>query len=571
MKKGKYEDIFFGSKNYEEIDMQLKKILAIIVLFLLVGIQLNAQKKGGPECIIVDIAKGSIAEKIGLKSGDIILSINGKEIFDKRALGEQIKSSKGSEIEIEILRKGKKMTFKSPFNADRLGIYSYFYERDRLLSPKEMKEDLNTLFSAIPEIHPNPYFNITKEEFNKLKAKAYDKIKKPMTISDFWKLASPIVASLGDGHTNLGRPVGEYLYQIYSLDKHIVFPLKLRIIKDRALVQKNFSDAPIREGDYILSINGIPTKKIINDLIPYISGDLLQFKTSIIARDFPEMLFLVYGFKGPFNVKIKDAKGKIKEYKLEGGDKNIYEKMRAYNYGDNNFHFEEMPELKAGIIRFNNFEMRDKFDKFLKNTFTKIKTKKYRYLIIDLRNNGGGDSKIAEYLLNYITDKPYRYFGELQSKVSKYTLKYVKEDSPNEEFKIDSIYTYKDTAKSPPKNPLRFKGKVFVLISNFTFSEASNFAEVVKYFKIGTLVGEESGDPPAHYGGVCPVNLPNSHLNLDVSWQYVVDANGDTTYVHHGVMPDIYIKTDAKDIRKGNDPVIEKVKEIIRKNLRRNK
>jgi len=501
---------------------------------------------------------------MGLKPGDIILSINGKEIINEMTLSEQLKSSRGSEIEVEILRKGKKMTLKSPFNTDKIGIV-HVYIRFSPLSPKEMKEDLDTLFSAISEIHPNPYFNITKEEFNKLKAKAYDKIKKPMSVCDFWKLISPIVASLGDGHTSLKMPYGDYIYQIYS-GKNIVFPIKLHIIKDSALVLKNFSNAPIKEGDYILSINGIPTKKIINDFIPYISGELRHFKTVIIEREFSKMLFLVYGFKGPFNVKIKDSKGKIKEYKLEGGDKNTYEKFGIYFFGDKNFYFNEIPELKTGIIKFDAFVMRDKFNKFLKNTFTKIKEKKYRNLIIDLRNNPGGDSSIAEDLLEYITNRPYRFYSEVQTKVSKYTIKFLQEDSPTEEHKIDSIYTSKFTAKSPPENPLRFEGNIFVLISNYTFSTASDFAAVIKDFKIGTLVGEETGGIPTSYGDIYYVNLPNSHLNLGVSWQYFIRPNGDTTDVHHGVMPDISVKTNAEDIREGIDPVMEKVKEIISEN-----
>ena len=523
----------------------------------------------GPRLLITDVMKGSIADKMGLKPGDVILSINGKEIFNEKTLNEQIKSSKGSEIKIEILRKGKKILLKSPFNADKFSINFVLIERNRLLSPKEMKEDLDTLFYAISEIHPNPYFNITKEAFNKLKEKAYKDIKKPMTINDFWKVSSRVVASIGDGHTSLWPPEGEWTYQIYSQDKHIVFPLKLHIIKDKALVQKNFSDAPIKQGDYVLSINGIPIKKIINDLIPYISGDLRHLRISRIENDFPKLLFIVYGFCGPFDVKIKDAKGKIKAYRLKGEDRNVYERISA-NLWDHNFYFEEMPELKAGIIRFNNFKMKDEFDKFLKNTFTEIKAKKYRYLIIDLRNNHGGDLDIAEDLMNYITDKPYRFFSEVQAKVSRYTLKYVKEDNPNKKLKIDSIYSYKFTTKSSPENPLRFHGKVFVLISNYSFSLAPDFAAAVRYFNIGTVIGQETGSSSSTFGEPYRIYLPNSHLDLYVSWRYFIGPNSDTTYVHHGVMPDIYVKIGAEDIRKGKDPVMEKVKEIIRKDLQKN-
>ena len=543
----------------------MKRISAVTLLFLLISIQLNAYKQGDSMCIVVYVVKGSTAENIGLKSGDVILSINGKRIFNTISLEEQIRSAKNKGIEIKVLRMGREIIFKSPFNTDKLGIATSFYERDRLFSPEEIKEDLDTIFSAISEIHPNPYVNISKQEFNVLKTEIYNKIKDSLCIKDFWKLASPIVAEIGDGHTHLDMPDGEWIYKAYSKGK-IIFPISLHIIQDSALVQKNFSRVPIKTGSYILSINGVPIKKIINDFIPYISGELRHFKTAIIERDFSQMLFVIYGWEGPFKVKIKDLQGKIKKYTLKDVDKNIYDKMTSLLL-DNNFHFEEMPALKTGIIRFNSFVRREEFDRFLKKSFMEIKEKKYKYLIIDLRKNGGGDSRIAEDLLNYLIDKPYRYFGGEQVKVSKHTIKYAKQELSNEKLVVDSIYSFEDPAKAPPKNLLRFKGKIFVLISNYTFSTASDFAAVIKDFEIGTLVGEETGGLPTSYGDSWLVVLPNSHLTLNVSWKYFVRPNGDTTYVRKGLIPDISVKTTEEDIRRGIDPVMQKVKDIINKDL----
>ena len=557
-------------KKYKNDIIGRKRICVAIALFLLISIQLNAQKQMGPRHVICYVAKESTAEKMGLKSGDIILSINGQEIISNTSIGKQIKFSKGSEIEIKVLRKGKMMTFKVPFNEDKLGIFTVFYEKDKLLSPKEMKEDLDTLFSAICEIHPNPYFNISKQKFDILKIKAYNKINSSMSVKDFWKLTAPIVANIGDGHTNLQTPSREWLYQICS-NRNIVFPLELHIIKDSTFVRKNFSDSPIKNGNYIVSINGIHTKKIINDFIPYISGGLKHFKIAIIEKYFPKMLYVIYGFKSPFKVEIKDSKGKIKKYTLEGVDKNTYDKM-IFNLLDHNLHFEEIPKLKASIIRFNSFLNRKEFDKFLENSFTKIKEKKYRYLIIDLRNNGGGNSDVAIDLLDYLINKPYQYFGGVREKISKYTLKNVQKDFQNKEFTIDSIYTFERIfIVKLSKNPLRFKGKIFVIISNYTFSEATCFSAVIKDYGVGMLIGEETGGIPTNYGYSWPVNLFNSHLTLNVSWWYLIRPNGDTTYTHKGIMPDIPVKTTAEDLYKDIDPVMEKVKEIIYKDLNKNR
>jgi hypothetical protein len=80
-------------------------------------------------------------------------------------------------------------------------------------------------------------------------------------------------------------------------------------------------------------------------------------------------------------------------------------------------------------------------------------------------------------------------------------------------------------------------------------------------------MGEETGGLPTCYGDACRVTLANSELTTGISWKYFIRPNGDTTYVHHGVMPDVYVKTTIEDLHRDIDPVMENVKEIIRKDL----
>ncbi|MBI5076088.1 MAG: DegQ family serine endoprotease [Nitrospirae bacterium] len=63
--------------------------------------------------LVGDIAKGSPAEKSGMKRGDIILEYNGKKISDVGNLRNMVAQSKvGSEIPITILRGGKEYAVK---------------------------------------------------------------------------------------------------------------------------------------------------------------------------------------------------------------------------------------------------------------------------------------------------------------------------------------------------------------------------------------------------------------------------------------------------------------------------
>lgn len=100
-----------------------------------------------------------------------------------------------------------------------------------------------------------------------------------------------------------------------------------------------------------------------------------------------------------------------------------------------------------------------------------------------------------------------------------------------------------------------YNGKIYVLTSNTTMSSANWFAVTFKYNKIGTIVGEPTGNAPNCYGNINNLKLPNSKLYVSISknnWisPYMDDAKNT-------LEPDVYIPLMRQDVVSGNDPCVD--------------
>jgi len=200
----------------------------------------------------------------------------------------------------------------------------------------------------------------------------------------------------------------------------------------------------------------------------------------------------------------------------------------------------------------------------MKKAFKQMQNQHVRNLIIDLRRNGGGTDSLSGALLAYLTDKPVQQFGEMWVKISPQ----LRQQQPGlmvglllmaHKELIDGTVKVKgsDLPQSPPEpNALRYSGRTFVLIGPMTASTAVSFANAVRAYGIGTLIGEEAGDPTACYGDCLRFKLPNSKLDLEVACKYFL-LPGAFPDDRHNLLPDREVKRRPEDIARGVDTVLE--------------
>lgn len=416
-------------------------------------------------------------------------------------------------------------------------------------------EDLGAFVSAMQEIHPDLFFKCDEASFHR----AYDSIRNTISATDLspidlYRKAQPLTTMLGDGHTQLYFPTEEL-----KAKNALVFPILVEVnTNDSTLyVAREFreGDTVLEKGTQISSINGKDYKQLIAEMLTYCSGERIFFRLSKVNRDFTHFLYMLHPDR-QFTVKYL-VNNLPDEMVADALPYNRYETLVTSNTPQKEPYQYEVLDNEIALMTFNAFSDLNRFKTFAKSMFTELKEKEIRNLIIDMRMNGGGDSNIGDELFQYISPVPFQQFGRYITRYSDLQKRLAKENFGNDYYShpngIDSIKT--DTCMSLRDNPLRFQGKVYVLISHTTFSSAGAFSWGVKKFNIGTLVGEESGGMNVCFGDIVIYRLPHSHIASTISFARVYEYGADDKNIH-GTMPDVIIPQEK---------ALEQVLQMIKK------
>jgi len=147
------------------------------------------------------------------------------------------------------------------------------------------------------------------------------------------------------------------------------------------------------------------------------------------------------------------------------------------------------------------------FSKFTSEVLSKIEQRKLQKIIIDLRQNGGGNSMIFRPMLKALKNHP----------------------------------------------DLNRPEKLIVLTGRRTFSSAVLNSIELRQETNATFVGEPTGGKPNHFGEVKQAKLENSGLTLSYSTKYFSHSEVDSD----SFMPDYDKRTSFKDFINGVDPAFE--------------
>ena len=375
------------------------------------------------------------------------------------------------------------------------------------LTAAQWRADLRFLATELPKRHANAFFLISRATFDSEVAALNKRIETANSDEIFVGLQQ-IVRSIGDGHTGISTPPPDRRAMPIAFAK---FGADYRVSSagqgiDQAL------------GARLLKIGGMPIAEVwqrVLTLTP--QGELMELRREnalvYLSRGYalhgleviPDRNHALYALEDDagreFSVDVQGlAPGQSAPMKSGYSDAAL-----RFQKPDQPFWCKAIDEKRAVYCAWHSYQ---KLDENAKAMFALIDQTHPRKLIIDMRDNGGGDNTI----------------GEAQI--------------------VKPIAARAD---------LNVKGHLYVLIGPKTFSAAMNNAAQFQDDTHAITVGETIGEKPNSYQEPRQFRLPNSRLVVRASTLfYTFRKTGE-----NAVRPTREIIPSWDDVKLGRDPALD--------------
>ncbi|MFY8273489.1 S41 family peptidase [Pseudoalteromonas sp. SSDWG2] len=273
-------------------------------------------------------------------------------------------------------------------------------------SVEQMREDIDAFvdgaISRHPDIQEYAELRLLKDKAAQLKSG----ITHPLTRTEFYRVVGQLSPYFQDGHSFLLWPYQELNK---ALDAgHKKFPLAVLITNDGRLQIKHsyrLNSTQVPRLSEIKSINGVDSETIVAKLMSYAGGETELLRRHSVAMRFGTSLWASYGWLDTFNVEISSPNG-IQSISINPQYSWPVASESTHQSADKAHYYLQLSD-EVGFIYLAHFDVPiEEFSQFIDHTFATIRKQNIQQLIIDVRDNPGGNTDTVTYLA--------RHFARLQ-------------------------------------------------------------------------------------------------------------------------------------------------------------
>ncbi|SFS51194.1 S41 family peptidase [Lutibacter maritimus] len=379
----------------------------------------------------------------------------------------------------------------------------------------DWKEDLKIYKESLEQKHIDLYHSVSKETFLTEWSKIYNNVESLNDFDIILKLMR-LTRQINDGHTAVS---------LRNMTTH-QFPLEVEYIDNQWRVVKvnNKNNNLLKLS--LVAIDNVPIKEVsakVSEVAQFVENQFSQIIRTGNYLTISELLFAlnvtkkkneaVFTFLDANNKKIKTTLKALDVNSLNKTSDFVYltigvpEITKPNNPSFPYLWFSPIKNTQAIYINFESYPTFEDMQIFGETLVNYILKNQINQVVIDMRNNGGGDlyvGTVLAYALNL----------------------------------ADSI---------------DWKNGVFVLTSNKTFSAATSNTALFKHLLNAKTVGQPTGSNPNGYQDMDQFELPNSKLIITYSKR---KFNLSET-VTNGIKPDVLLIDNWSDYKLGIDNILQ--------------
>lgn len=463
------------------------------------------------------------------------------------------------------------------------------------LPPQQLREDFSLLKKILEANHPGLYWYTPKDSINTYFSKGISSITDSLTEAQFKNKVAYVVGKIHCGHTSV-RSSKAYSKAVQK-NKSLQFPLGIKTWQDSVVVTGSAfrNDSTFKRGTIITSINGFSNKQLLDSMFQFISTDGYSdnFKSQLISFNFPAFYKNAFGTGKDYRITYIDSLGNLQAATIPAYDPNddTLNKQNKLNLTRRPTH-KEIRTLKklndrslqidtatsTAYMRLTEFGKG--FRNFFRQSFARLHQQNIQHLIIDLRENGGGNMGISTVLARYLTSKPFKN-ADTVAAISR-SFQYSRYIHPSLVYwfamhtmsrrQPDGRYHFRYYEKHyfQPKKTDHFNGQIYFLQGGFTFSASCMLLNTLKGQPNVQLIGEETGG--GSYGNTAvhlpAITLPHSHIRV-VLPMYRVVFNHNRQKNGRGITPDVQVKSTSVSIKQGIDLKFDSTMQLIKQSIKR--
>ena len=375
------------------------------------------------------------------------------------------------------------------------------------LTPAEWRADLRFLAAELPKRHANAFFLVSRADFD-AEVTALDLRIATANSDQVFVGLQRIVKSIGDGHTGIDAAPPD----------RRVMPLQFAKFGTEFRVSGVGPGLDEALGASLLKIGGMPIADVWQRVLTMTSqGELMELRREValvyLARGYALHGLEVIPDRNHAVYTLKDDSGRVFDVNAQGLEPSESVEMKSgysdaalrFQRADQPFWCQAIDDTRAVYCAWHGYQ---KLDENAKAMFTLVDQTHPQKLVIDMRDNGGGDNTVGE------------------------------------------AHMVKPIAARPDLNS---SGHLYILIGPKTFSAAMNNAAQFQDETAAITVGETIGEKPNSYKEPRQFRLPNSHLVVRASTLFYTFRKTGENAVH----PNKEIIPSWDDVKSGRDPVLD--------------